>query len=146
MQTNPSSPTRKKPDASHQAFFNEARLEAHEACCAHEAMLRIMKNEFSPARFASCPKDASYCVSNTSFFISQKTFISPLDKSEIRAIITKSLRHNHISGGVPEWPKGTDCKSAAFRFDGSNPSSPTRKNPLAKQADFSMISVPCGNG
>ena len=29
-------------------------------------------------------------------------------------------------GGVPEWPKGTDCKSAAFRFDGSNPSSPTK--------------------
>ena len=30
-------------------------------------------------------------------------------------------------GGVPEWPKGTDCKSAAYRFDGSNPSSPTTK-------------------
>ena len=86
-----------------------------------------MKNEFSPARFASCPKDASYCVSNASFFISQKTFIPPLDKSQIRAIIIKSLRHNRISGGVPEWPKGTDCKSAAFRFDGSNPSSPTTK-------------------
>ena len=36
---------------------------------------------------------------------------------------------NYISGGVPEWPKGTDCKSAAFRFDGSNPSSPTTKSP-----------------
>jgi hypothetical protein len=67
---------RKKPDASHQAFFNEARLAAHEACYAHEAMLRIMKNEFSPARFASCPKDASYCASNASF--SPKFFdISP---------------------------------------------------------------------
>jgi hypothetical protein len=33
-------------------------------------MLRIMKNEFSLARFASCPKDASYCASNASFFIS----------------------------------------------------------------------------
>jgi hypothetical protein len=63
-------PPPKKPDASHQDFFNEARPTAHEACCAHEAMLRIMKNEFSPARFASCPKDASYCVSNASFFIS----------------------------------------------------------------------------
>ena len=29
-------------------------------------------------------------------------------------------------GGVPEWPKGADCKSVAFRFDGSNPSSPTK--------------------
>ena len=65
-----------------------------------------------------------------------KNFHFPLDKSEICDIITQSLRHNRISGGVPEWPKGTDCKSAAFRFDGSNPSSPTRKNPLAKQADF----------
>ena len=29
-------------------------------------------------------------------------------------------------GGVPEWPKGADCKSVAIRFDGSNPSSPTK--------------------
>ena len=28
-------------------------------------------------------------------------------------------------GRIPEWPKGADCKSVAFRFDGSNPSSPT---------------------
>ena len=33
-------------------------------------------------------------------------------------------------GRVPEWPKGTDCKSAAFSFGGSNPPSPT-KNRLA---------------
>ena len=25
-------------------------------------------------------------------------------------------------GEVPEWPKGADCKSAVFDFDGSNPS------------------------
>ena len=24
-------------------------------------------------------------------------------------------------GWIPEWPKGTDCKSAATRFGGSNP-------------------------
>ena len=28
-------------------------------------------------------------------------------------------------GGVPEWPKGADCKSVAFRFGGSNPPSST---------------------
>ena len=28
-------------------------------------------------------------------------------------------------GGVPEWPKGADCKSVVFDFDGSNPSSST---------------------
>ena len=27
-------------------------------------------------------------------------------------------------GQIPEWPKGTDCKSAATCFDGSNPSLP----------------------
>ena len=32
---------------------------------------------------------------------------------------------SHIYGRVPEWPKGTDCKSAAFSFGGSNPPSPT---------------------
>ena len=28
-------------------------------------------------------------------------------------------------GGFPEWPKGTDCKSAGNAFGGSNPPSPT---------------------
>ena len=27
-------------------------------------------------------------------------------------------------GGIPEWPKGTDCKSAGTAFGGSNPPSP----------------------
>jgi hypothetical protein len=29
-------------------------------------------------------------------------------------------------GQIPEWPKGTDCKSAATCFDGSNPSLPIK--------------------
>ena len=28
-------------------------------------------------------------------------------------------------GRIPEWPKGTDCKSAGTAFEGSNPSPPT---------------------
>ncbi len=28
-------------------------------------------------------------------------------------------------GGVPEWPKGTDCKSVGSAFEGSNPSPST---------------------
>ena len=28
-------------------------------------------------------------------------------------------------GGIPEWPKGTDCKSVSSAFDGSNPSPST---------------------
>ena len=30
-------------------------------------------------------------------------------------------------GWVPEWPKGADCKSVGFAFEGSNPS-PSIKN------------------
>ena len=29
-----------------------------------------------------------------------------------------------ILGRIPEWPKGTDCKSAGYAFEGSNPSPP----------------------
>ena len=28
-------------------------------------------------------------------------------------------------GGIPEWPKGADCKSVSNAFGGSNPPSPT---------------------
>ena len=44
-------------------------------------------------------------------------------------------------GGIPEWPKGTDCKSAGDAFGGSNPPSPTRKKDLQKQVLFSTKSV-----
>ena len=30
-------------------------------------------------------------------------------------------------GWIPEWPKGTDCKSAATCFGGSNPPPPIKK-------------------
>ena len=30
-----------------------------------------------------------------------------------------------ISGSVPEWPKGADCKSVASSFGGPNPPAPT---------------------
>ena len=30
-----------------------------------------------------------------------------------------------FNGWIPEWPKGTDCKSAGTAFEGSNPSPPT---------------------
>ena len=48
-----------------------------------------------------------------------------------------SLRlRSSVYGGVPEWPKGTDCKSAAYSFGGSNPPSPTNKNPPASLVGF----------
>ena len=30
-----------------------------------------------------------------------------------------------LYGGIPEWPKGADCKSVSCAFSGSNPLSPT---------------------
>ena len=35
-------------------------------------------------------------------------------------LYSRSIRH----GRIPEWPKGTDCKSAGTAFGGSNPPSP----------------------
>ena len=35
------------------------------------------------------------------------------------------LRAATVSGWIPEWPNGADCKSAVFDFEGSNPSPPT---------------------
>ena len=37
-----------------------------------------------------------------------------------RGIVTLAL-----CGGIPEWPKGADCKSVVTDFGGSNPPSPT---------------------
>ena len=34
-------------------------------------------------------------------------------------------------GWIPEWPKGTDCKSAASCFGGSNPPPPIRAKKFA---------------
>ena len=36
--------------------------------------------------------------------------------------------HLRVQGGLPEWPKGADCKSAAECFGGSNPSSATSRS------------------
>jgi hypothetical protein len=40
-------------------------------------------------------------------------------------IIFASDRRNAY-GGVPEWPKGADCKSVSDAFEGSNPSPSTK--------------------
>ena len=37
---------------------------------------------------------------------------------------------NFIYGWIPEWPKGTDCKSAANCFGGSNPPPSIRRKPF----------------
>ena len=41
-----------------------------------------------------------------------------IGSSPIIGFLKISYFHN---GWIPEWPKGTDCKSAAYCFGGSNP-------------------------
>ena len=45
-------------------------------------------------------------------------------------IYRQSVRLQIEYGRVPEWPMGTDCKSAAFSFGGSNPPAPTKKSSI----------------
>ena len=53
--------------------------------------------------------------------------ISRLDKADFRWRRRRmKQRRVAISGGVPEWPKGSDCKSDGSAFEGSNPSPTTR--------------------
>ena len=33
-----------------------------------------------------------------------------------------------LYGRIPEWPKGADCKSVSYAFEGSNPSPPIPKD------------------
>ena len=42
----------------------------------------------------------------------------------------KANKYAIRSGGLPEWPKGADCKSAGYAFDGSNPSPSTAQRGL----------------
>ena len=38
------------------------------------------------------------------------------------------LQRTSEYGGIPEWPKGADCKSVVDDFGGSNPPAPTKNN------------------
>ncbi len=54
-----------------------------------------------------------------------------LDKVMFRTVIYNMRRFERagipkLYGGVPERPKGADCKSVVSDFDGSNPSPSTR--------------------
>ena len=40
-------------------------------------------------------------------------------------LASSSILNSYRAGGVPEWTKGADCKSAGLAFEGSNPSPST---------------------
>ena len=51
----------------------------------------------------------------------------PVDMGFVLARVSSPPLPGHIfiKGEVPEWTKGTDCKSVASGFGGSNPPLPT---------------------
>ena len=76
------------------------------------------------------------------------TFIEIFFKNRL----TKSRRDGKIyrqsavavkieSGRVPEWPMGTDCKSAAFSFGGSNPPAPTKQEKSEPISDWRRVRI-----
>jgi hypothetical protein len=44
-------------------------------------------------------------------------------------------------GGVPEWPKGADCKSAGSAYGGSNPPPSTIKTSLLCGMDINPVII-----
>ena len=66
---------------------------------------------------------------------------SPFTSSSGTGPVPKNRAHRlykiaYLYGGVPEWPKGADCKSVVDDFSGSNPLSPTIDKALHKNARF----------
>ena len=45
-------------------------------------------------------------------------------------------------GGIPEWPKGSDCKSDVIDFEGSNPSPSTRFSESCRLRGYSLMVEP----
>ncbi len=45
-------------------------------------------------------------------------------------------------GGVPERPKGSDCKSDVYDFEGSNPSPSTRFSESCRLRGYSLVVEP----
>ena len=56
-------------------------------------------------------------------------------------IYRRSVRLRIEYGRVPEWPMGTDCKSAAFSFGGSNPPAPTKKTSVENTLVFVLSGI-----
>ena len=48
------------------------------------------------------------------------------------------LKVKKVCGGVPEWPKGSDCKSDGSAFEGSNPSPST----ISLIISISLVQLP----
>ena len=68
----------------------------------------------------------------------QKTLTNPCPSGNI---YRQSVRLRIEYGRVPEWPMGTDCKSAAFSFGGSNPPAPTKQEKSEPVSDWRRVRI-----
>ena len=81
--------------------------------------VRLPAPSSKDARCTSLLAGAKSCVSAPAFFLFAPQSLRWIVSRE-RGIIAASEY-----GGIPEWPKGADCKSVVSDFGGSNPPSPT---------------------
>ena len=51
-----------------------------------------------------------------------------------------------LYGGIPERPKGADCKSVVTDFAGPNPASPTITKKLTLEVGFFVMACECWDG
>ena len=82
--------------------------------------VRLPAPSSKDARCTSLLAGAKSCVSAPAFFLFAPQSLRWIVSRE-RGIIAESEY-----GGIPEWPKGADCKSVVSDFGGSNPPSPTK--------------------
>ncbi len=95
----------------------------------------------APAMFPACVIAENFTGSVVPPF---QIELASLDFDLIKDTILLSGVHFNQYGGIPEWPKGTDCKSAGDAYGGSNPPSPTKTkirtlSRLAMSLDFLFI-------
>ena len=76
-----------------------------------------------PFRFRWCGSMAEQLICNQQVDGSTPFTSSSDIRRHRRRIIPNSISY----GSVPEWPKGTDCKSAGNAFGGPNPPAPTKQ-------------------
>ena len=79
--------------------------------------------------------EGRYCtvcaVTEHGRFSVRKSFVRPPAPFSKADFLSDLKLYEIEYGRIPERPKGADCKSVVFDFDGSNPSSPTKKKTIA---------------
>ena len=78
-------------------------------------------------KVAQLDEQIKWFIQNNKIWVSfwQSVYLS--DSREIMVNDSLFIFLFEVYGGVPEWPKGADCKSVVDDFEGSNPSPSTNQ-------------------